>query len=280
MRQRTPVYRSGITAAAALAVLSGPTPAAAQGFLETLFGVFAPKPQIQTPSRDGSLHLGNPFDSRRRRLSYSGGGSYKTVCVRLCDGFYFPISNAVSRHEFYRDAVQCQAQCQSDARLFYMPKNAGSIETARDQTGLYYEELRNAFLYRKKLDKSCSCRPAPWSDAEHQRHERYASVEAGRIEQTETAARGDNDLTSAEPGVIDENRHASTGEGGDPYGPWGPQRVVMQRRYVPMRPPPKQPVPQPAFGLGGLFSASSGNGHSPSAKPFKNKFRWPGDDGN
>ena len=93
MRQRTPVFRSGITAAAALAVLSGPTPAAAQGFLETLFGVFAPKPQIQTPSRDGSLHLGNPFDSRRRRLSYSGGGSYKTVCVRLCDGFYFPISS-------------------------------------------------------------------------------------------------------------------------------------------------------------------------------------------
>ena len=276
MRIRRPVQGAGIAVAAVLSSIVGATPAAAQGLLESIFGVFAPKPQpkIFMPSRPngGLQNRVNPFDGRRQQPTYSSGGRYKTMCVRLCDGFYFPISSAARRREFYRDAEQCQAQCDSETRLFYMPRDSGSIESARDQTGLYYEELRNAFLYRKKLDKSCSCRPEPWSVAERQRHEGYALTEAGQVEPGEGPAEKNE---GAEAVNGDENRQfVSTEEGNLPVRPVAPNRAAVERRYVAA---PAAPKPPPAFGLGALF----GGGSTPaSAKPFKHKFRWPGDDGN
>jgi hypothetical protein len=277
MRSRRPVQGAGIAVAAVLSSIIGATPAAAQGLLESIFGVFAPKPQpkIFMPSRPngGSQNRVNPFDGRRQQPIYSSGGRYKTMCVRLCDGFYFPISSAARRREFYRDAEQCQAQCDSETRLFYMSRDSGSIESARDQTGLYYEELRNAFLYRKKLDKSCSCRPEPWSVAERQRHEGYALTEAGQVEPGEGPAEKNE---GAEAVNGDENRQlVSTEEGNLPARPVAPSRAAVERRYVAV---PAAPKPPPAFGLGALFG---GGGSLPaSAKPFKHKFRWPGDDGN
>ena len=277
MRSRRPVQGAGIVVAAVLSSLIGATPAAAQGLLESLFGVFAPKPQskIFMPSRPngGSQNRVNPFDARRQQPIYSSGGRYKTMCVRLCDGFYFPISSAARRREFYRDAEQCQVQCDSETRLFYMPRDSGSIESARDQTGLYYEELRNAFLYRRKLDKSCSCRPEPWSVAERQRHEGYALTEAGQVKPGEGPAEKNE---GAEAVNGDENRQfVSTEEGNLPVRPVAPSRAAVERRYVAA---PAAPKPPPAFGLSALFG---GGGSTPaSAKPFKHKYRWPGDDGN
>ena len=288
MRSRRSLSRSGIAVAAILASFIAAPPAAAQGLLESLFGVFAPKPQPKVfapPRREGSQFRGygghqnraNPFDSRRGRSGYASAGRYKTMCVRLCDGFYFPISSSARRREFYRDAEQCQAQCDSETRLFYMPRDAGSIEAARDQTGLYYEELRNAFLYRKKLDQSCSCRPQPWNVTERLRHERYALIEAGQVKEGEPLAGGDGaegdtgegDMGAAEAGKIVEGGQVFVG--GNGHARVGP----FERRYVAT---PSQPQPQPAFGFGTLFG---GGGVSPSAaKPVKDKFLWPGDDGN
>lgn len=164
-----------------------------------------------------------------------------------------------------------------------MPRDAGSIEAARDQTGLYYEELRNAFLYRKKLDQSCSCRPQPWSVAERLRHERYALIEAGQVKEGEPLAggdgaegdTGDGDMGAAEDGKIVEGGQVVLGGNGHArVGPFEPSQVPFERRFVVT---PSQPQPQPAFGFGTLF----GGGVSPSAaKPVKDKFLWPGDDGN
>jgi hypothetical protein len=300
MRSRRSLSRSGIAVAAILASFIAAPPAAAQGLLESLFGVFAPKPQPKVfapPRREGSQFRGygghqnraNPFDSRRSRPAYASGGRYKTMCVRLCDGFYFPISSSARRREFYRDAEQCQAQCDSETRLFYMPRDAGSIEAARDQTGLYYEELRNAFLYRKKLDQSCSCRPQPWSVAERLRHERYALIEAGQVKDGEPLAGGagaqgdmdqnklgEGDIGAAEDGTIVEGGQVvAGGNGQDRVGPFEPSQAPVERRYVAA---PSPPQPQPAFGLGTLFA---GGVVWPSAgKPVKEKFLWPGDDGN
>jgi hypothetical protein len=96
--------------------------------------------------------------------------------VRLCDGFYWPISFGVSRAQFGRDAQVCQSSCGSDARLFYQPTN-GSAETMVDLSGRSYSQIPNAFRYRKALVPNCTCKPAPWSEAELARHQNYA-VEA------------------------------------------------------------------------------------------------------
>ena len=45
-------------------------------------------------------------------------GTYRTLCVRLCDGYYFPISFSATRDRFARDAKTCETSCGGQARLF------------------------------------------------------------------------------------------------------------------------------------------------------------------
>lgn len=285
MRINNPVFRSGVAVTVIASVMSVVTPAAAQGFLESLFGAFTPKPQpqrqnsppqMQSPRASGEVRT-NPFDSSRKSGSSGGGGRYKTMCVRLCDGFYFPISNGVPRRNFYRDAEMCQSQCDSETRLFFMSKSAGSIEQARDQSGLNYKRLPNAFAYRKKLDKSCACRAKPWSEAERSRHNRYAMIEAGKLDPKaatlEAEAEADADETAVAKG--DENAPQIT-----PAVPRKTEVVQRSRAIVARqgRRVVKKPKPQPTFGLGALFSGG-GKPASTKMKRYKRKLHWPGDDG-
>jgi hypothetical protein len=92
-------------------------------------------------------------------------GTYRTLCVRLCDGFYFPISFATSEAGLARDAEQCRASCGVEARLFYHHNPGGSVETMMDLTGRAYSALATAFKYRKTLVAGCLCRPPPVSAA-------------------------------------------------------------------------------------------------------------------
>ncbi|HYD16230.1 MAG TPA: DUF2865 domain-containing protein, partial [Hyphomicrobium sp.] len=58
---------------------------------------------------------------------YSGGSNfgalpyatYRTVCVRLCDGYYFPVSFSTLPNHFQRDEEVCQSKCASPAELYY-----------------------------------------------------------------------------------------------------------------------------------------------------------------
>jgi Protein of unknown function (DUF2865) len=92
-------------------------------------------------------------------------GTYRTLCVRLCDGFYFPISFATSEAGLARDAEQCRASCGVEARLFHHHNPGGSVETMMDLTGRAYSALATAFKYRKTLVAGCLCRPPPLSAA-------------------------------------------------------------------------------------------------------------------
>jgi Protein of unknown function (DUF2865) len=162
-------------------------PVEAKGLLESIFGFLSPGKPDSSASRNSSTEAGygrdrgrssNPFHrvpgASRQSIPLSYGGRYKTVCVRLCDGYFFPISNSSRRQQFYDDAQQCQARCSSPTRLYYMSPRSPSIKTARDIRGFGYSKLKTAFSYRKALKPGCSCRPKPWSLSERHRHSRYA----------------------------------------------------------------------------------------------------------
>ncbi len=102
------------------------------------------------------------------------GETYRTLCVRLCDGYYFPISTKTTRLGLDTDADRCMASCDGEARLFFHANPGGDVASARDFTGLMYEALPNAFKYLKTRVSGCSCRPAPWSVEETARHRTYA----------------------------------------------------------------------------------------------------------
>ena len=101
------------------------------------------------------------IEARRADAPASHTATYRTLCVRLCDGFYFPISFATRGDGLARDAEQCTASCGLEARLFYHPNPGGSVEGMTDLLGRAYSALPTAFTYRKTLVTGCSCRPPP-----------------------------------------------------------------------------------------------------------------------
>jgi Protein of unknown function (DUF2865) len=123
-------------------------------------------------------------------------GTYRTLCVRLCDGFYFPISFATSEAGLGRDAEQCRASCGAEARLFYHLNPGGSVETMMDLTGRAYSALATAFKYRKTLVAGCLCRPPALSAAAS------ALGAEGRVGAASMPAAADGHGKAATPGAL------------------------------------------------------------------------------
>jgi len=117
-----------------------------QGFFDALFGG-----TIVNPGGDGAP-----------------SGTYHTVCVRACDGFYFPISYSTVPNRFTDDARACQRLCPAAEAELYSFHNPGEdMQQAVSISGQAYTALPNAFRYRKEVVAGCSCRRPgqSWADA-------------------------------------------------------------------------------------------------------------------
>lgn len=102
-------------------------------------------------------------------------GTYRTVCVRLCDGAYFPISFATEPDRFVRDEAACQRGCSAESRLFVYRNPGESPRSMVDLDGRRYSDLSVAFQFKAGYDSSCTCRANPWEQEAQARHERFAS---------------------------------------------------------------------------------------------------------
>jgi hypothetical protein len=124
-----------------------------RGFFDSLFG------NNRGPS---SSIPGGPFSSD------SASGTYRTLCVRTCDGYYFPIEYQTTPDKFTEDAQACQATCPNSEVVLMSHRNPGEdINQAVSSSGAPYTSLANAFKYRTEVVPSCSCRKAgqSWADA-------------------------------------------------------------------------------------------------------------------
>jgi hypothetical protein len=95
-------------------------------------------------------------------------GSVRTICVRTCDGFYFPISYATNASRFRDDEKTCQRMCPAaEVMLFSYPTEGGDVGNATTINGQTYSSLPNAFKYRQEFNSACSCKRAgqSWADA-------------------------------------------------------------------------------------------------------------------
>jgi hypothetical protein len=130
------------------------TPPPRSGLLDSLFG---PK-SVFTP--------GNGSSSDAPSLP---SGTFRTICVRTCDGFYYPISAATSSARFADDEKACRASCPATEVQLYSHRNPGESinEAVSVSTQQPYTAMPNAFRYRTALDQTCSCRRPgeSWSQA-------------------------------------------------------------------------------------------------------------------
>jgi hypothetical protein len=89
-------------------------------------------------------------------LQGSSGG-YQTLCVRACDGYYFPIEYAVSRNRFQANAQTCQAMYGgAGAQLFVMPSDGDIADATPVSGGKPYGSQPYAFAYRQNFNPSCA----------------------------------------------------------------------------------------------------------------------------
>ena len=80
------------------------------------------------------------------------GTVFRTLCVRISDGYYFPMSFATVRSNFDTDEAKCKASNPGEElRLFVHRNPSQEPEEMIDLTGLAYADLPNAFLYRTKF---------------------------------------------------------------------------------------------------------------------------------
>jgi hypothetical protein len=119
-------------------------------------------------------------------------GTYRTVCVRACDGGYFPISFATVPQRFADDEKTCKALCPATEANLYAYRNPGEdMNQAVSVSGQAYTSSPNAFRFRQEFNPTCSCKAAgqTWSDALKSVDDKAAAEQQGDIIVTEEGSK-------------------------------------------------------------------------------------------
>ncbi len=156
-------------------------PARPTNIFEALFGGVArlvPQPEMET--RVEPLDRGDEGSPNQTLPGEKGhvearAGSY-AVCVRTCDGSFFPVSytGTGSRADSLEEV--CRALCpNADVALYSFPFGGTIDEAASSSNGEPYANLPDAGKFQQTYDPNCSCRRKgqSWADALADAEARY-----------------------------------------------------------------------------------------------------------
>lgn len=92
-------------------------------------------------------------------------GEFRTLCVRTCDGYFFPMSSASSSVDFDRDQKNCESACPGTEVKLYYHRAQGEESDAMVSAGANepYASLPAAFLYKSadySRPRQCGCSAA------------------------------------------------------------------------------------------------------------------------
>jgi hypothetical protein len=155
-------------------------------------------PQYANAARGPGSFLENLFGNNNSNPNPPGvdlgpqSGTFRTVCVRSCDGAYFPISFATLPARFPDDEKSCKALCPAAEATLYAYRNPGEdMNQAVSINGQPYSSSPNAFRYRQEFNPSCACKAAgqTWSDALKSVDDKATAEQQGDIIVTEESAK-------------------------------------------------------------------------------------------
>ncbi len=104
---------------------------------------------VETPAADGIFNE-------------PAAQTYRTMCVRSCDGYFYPMSYAASTRDFERDEKRCEASCPGVTMELYYGETSVD-DAARMQStksSKFYAELPTAFFHQKvsaQTPAGCVC---------------------------------------------------------------------------------------------------------------------------
>jgi hypothetical protein len=121
-----------------------------RGFFESLFG----PPRTQQPQQQ-IMPEGQPIITEEESSQPLGGR--RLVCVRTCDGSFFPLSNAPGGRQNADE--MCQALCPGTETVAFATSGGdNAMNRAVSLSGRPYTSIANAFKYKKTYDSSCACK--------------------------------------------------------------------------------------------------------------------------
>ena len=83
-------------------------------------------------------------------------GGTRTLCVRLCDGYYFPIEFDAASSRFSTDAAACQSMYAQDGQAeLFVQANSDDVANATSLSGQRYGDQPYAFAYRQDYTPAC-----------------------------------------------------------------------------------------------------------------------------
>ena len=84
-----------------------------------------------------------------------------SMCVRLCDGFAFPVGAFHGEDDLAAHEATCRSECPgAQTALYVLPSGSSSIDEAVEaRTGRAYSQKAAGFHYTTYLDESCTCHP-------------------------------------------------------------------------------------------------------------------------
>lgn len=195
-----------------------------RGFLEKLFGGWQEESNINASP-----------------LEMPSSSTFRTLCVRTCDGYYFPVSYATVPSRFGEDERTCKRLCPAAEVALYTHRNPGEeVDQAVSVGGVPYTQLSTAFKYRTEYNPSCSCRAAGQSWAEALGVDKDQTVQQGDIVVTAERAKqlAQPKQTRANPGATPSANSATPGDQGQKIvsRPDGDRKVrIVGPEFYPVR---------------------------------------------
>jgi hypothetical protein len=141
---------------------------ASRGFFEQVFGL-APPREVGAPPLNRSIRA-QPEDPLNETEGSEQGdnhlGGTLAICVRQCDGGFFPMSYSARRANLDELTALCKALCPNTEVALYTKSPWGELDSAVSISGESYGDHPNALKFQKTRVPACGCKPPDKSWAE------------------------------------------------------------------------------------------------------------------
>lgn len=159
-----------------------------RNFFEELFGVGAD----ESP---GMREVPGPDPDQEELSDGKPRGGPMAICVRQCDGGFFPLSYSARSSNLDDLATMCRALCPNAEVKLYTASQSKVLSSALSIDGEAYSDHPNAHKFEKTYDPACGCKPPgqSWAEAlaeaERLIAERHAKDQVVTAEQAEQLSR-------------------------------------------------------------------------------------------
>lgn len=185
-----------------------------KGFFDTLFGGFheAPGGADEAPATPGQGPATAPQGGQDQGLARGGS---QALCVRSCDGGFFPLPMSARSASSSQLLDLCRALCPNAEVQLFTRNPTRDIETAVSIDGTPYEDLPNALKFNKMFDPNCGCKPPHQSWVEALAHAEQVLDEMGdaRASDTTVTEQQAKAMSQPEPAMPEKGMPAKKAKG-------------------------------------------------------------------